>query len=142
MDKRTIGYWITTGLIALLFTFGGVMDLLAPPEVVKGLGDLGYPPYFARLLGVWKVLGVIALLAPGFPRLKEWAYAGMFFDLTSASVSHAASGDELAKVITPLVILVLLMASWWLRPANRTLGVLRGREVESVTPPHLSSTTA
>jgi uncharacterized membrane protein YphA (DoxX/SURF4 family) len=142
MDKRMIGYWITTGLIALLFMFGGVMDLLAPPEVVTGLGDLGYPAYFARILGVWKVLGVVALLAPGFPRLKEWAYAGMFFDLTSASVSHAASGDELAKVITPLVVLVVLMASWWLRPASRTLGVLRGKEVESVTTPHLSSTTA
>lgn len=142
MDKRTIGYWISTGLIALLFMFGGVMDLLAPPEVVKGLGDLGYPPYFARILGVWKVLGVIALLAPGYPRLKEWAYAGIFFDLTSASVSHAASGDELVKVVFPLVFLVVLMASWWLRPASRTLGVLGGKAKEPVPTPHLSSTTA
>ena len=98
---RTIAYWVTTGLVAAMFVLGGVMDFGRSPQVVEGMAHLGYPGYFAALLGVWKVLGAIALLAPGFPRLKEWAYAGIVFDLTGAAVSHAASGDDVGKIVTP-----------------------------------------
>lgn len=121
MNARNIGYWVTTGLTALAFGFGGVVDLMRGPDVVAGLAHLGYPLYFATLLGLWKVLGAVALLVPGFPRLKEWAYAGIFFDLTGAAFSHGASGDEAGKVLTPLVILLLAAASWYLRPESRVL---------------------
>jgi hypothetical protein len=88
MNKKNIAYWITTALIAFVFGMGGIMDLSNSAQVKEGLAHLGYPVYFASMLGVWKLLGAAALLAPRFPRLKEWAYAGMFFDLTSASISH------------------------------------------------------
>jgi uncharacterized membrane protein YphA (DoxX/SURF4 family) len=118
---RTIGYWVSTGLVALMFAFGGVMDLMRSPDMVAGLAHLGYPAYVATLLGIWKLLGVVAILAPGFPRVKEWAYAGIFFDLTGAAVSHAASGDPAANVLTPLVILAIVVASYILRPDSRRL---------------------
>lgn len=121
MKFQNVGYWATTGLVAAAFAFGGVMDLMAPPEMLAGLAHLGYPAYLAPLLGVWKLLGAVAVLAPGFPRIKEWAYAGMFFDLTGAAVSHAASGDPAANVLTPLFILALVIASYLLRPESRRL---------------------
>jgi hypothetical protein len=88
---------------------------------------LGYPLYFFRILGFWKVLGAIAILVPRFPRLKEWAYAGIFFDLTGAAASVAAVGGYGAyafHVITPLIIAGLTVASWALRPESRTIGIL------------------
>src|SRR5687768_15374498 len=89
MKARKIGYWVATALVALAMGFGGVVDLSGSPEVVATLSHLGYPAYFASMLGVWKILGTIVLLAPGLPRLKEWAYAGIVIDLTSAFISHA-----------------------------------------------------
>ena len=100
---------------------GGVLELQRGPEVVATLNHLGYPAYFAAILGTWKLLGAIAIAAPGLPRVKEWAYAGFVFDLTSAAVSRAAVGDGAADIIAPLVFLVLVLASWALRPASRRL---------------------
>jgi uncharacterized membrane protein YphA (DoxX/SURF4 family) len=114
-------YWATTGLAALAFAFGGLADVMLAPDVRDGFARLGYPMYFAILLGTWKLLGAAALLAPGLPRLKEWAYAGMFFDLTGAAASHVAVGDSAPNVLTPLLVLVIVAASWRLRPASRTL---------------------
>jgi hypothetical protein len=88
------------------------------------MGRLGYPEYVMTLLGAWKVLGAVALLAPGLPRLKEWAYAGAFFDLSGAVASHLLSGDAPSNAIPPFVIGMLAMASWALRPADRTLAVI------------------
>jgi hypothetical protein len=116
---RTIGYWITTGLFAAAFLASGAAELTSAPAVVAATRALGYPLYLVTLLGVWKVLSVPALLAPGLPRLKEWAYAGIFFDLTGAAVSHAISGDPPGKVATPLAFLLLAAASWVLRPPSR-----------------------
>src|SRR5262249_11291743 len=88
----------------------------------------GYPAYFARILGVWKVLGGIAILAPRFPRLKEWAYAGMTFELTGAAITDAVAGDVsqpwiyAGHITAPLVIAALALVSWALRPKNRVLG--------------------
>jgi hypothetical protein len=124
MNKRTIGYWVVTALFAIPFLIGGVMDFLMTPEAVEIFSHLGYPAYFGKILGVWKVLGALVVLAPGFPLLKEWAYAGMFFDLTGASISHAASGDPVGQVLTPLVIAGLLIASWKLRPPSRRLAMV------------------
>lgn len=117
MNTRRVTYWATTLLSVLALGAGGVLDLLHAPPVMEALHHLGYPAYVATLLGGWKHLGVAALLAPGAPRLKEWAYAGFFFDLSGAAISHAASGDPAESVVTPLVLLALVMASWALRTA-------------------------
>lgn len=118
---KTIGYWVATALIAFAMASGGAMDLMQPPDFMEGMRHLGYPDYFASVLGLWKVLGAVAILAPGLPLLKEWAYAGIAFDLTGASASHAFSGDDVGMIVTPLVLLGVLVASWWLRPASRRL---------------------
>ncbi len=118
---KTVSYWVATGLVALQFVVGGVFGLVRPPEALAGIEHLGYPAYFSLLLGGWKILGALALLAPRYPRLKEWAYAGIFFDLTGAAFSHAAVGDGPADIVVPLVLVALLYASWALRPASRTL---------------------
>jgi hypothetical protein len=121
---KTFAYWGATLLTAFAFLAGGVADLARGPALVSGMAHLGYPSYFMLILGAWKVLGALAVVAPRLPRLKEWAYAGMFFDLTGAALSHASVGDPAAKVLVPLVILAIAAASWALRPAlsGRVLG--------------------
>ncbi|HEU0031487.1 MAG TPA: DoxX family protein [Kofleriaceae bacterium] len=128
--QRTIGYWTATGLTALAFAAGGAIDLAGGDEMRAGMAHLGYPAYVMTILGVWKLLGAAAIVAPRLPRLKEWAYAGMMFDLTGAAASHAWSGDPVGKIATPLVLLAVVAASWALRPASRTL-----RAVEAVPAP-------
>jgi hypothetical protein len=128
MRAKNIAYWTTTGLVAFFIGGGGFAQLAqyrANPHGV--VPQLGYPEYFFGILGFWKVLGAIAILAPRFPRLKEWAYAGIFFDLTGAAASCAAVGGYGAygfHVIAPLVIGGLTVASWALRPSSRTIGIL------------------
>src|SRR5262249_52687459 len=99
--SRKFTYWIATGLLAALFLAGGILDLSTPPQVVETMARLGYPLYLAKLLGAWKLLGAVAIVAPGLPRLKEWAYAGMMFDLTGAVVSHLVVGDPLGQIVIP-----------------------------------------
>jgi uncharacterized membrane protein YphA (DoxX/SURF4 family) len=128
MKANSILYWTMTILVALPIGSGGVGQILqyqANPHGVVPV--LGYPMYFFAILGVWKILGAIAILVPGFPRLKEWAYAGIFFDLTGAAASCAAVGGYGAyafHVIAPLVITGFTVASWALRPDSRKIGVL------------------
>jgi len=121
MNTRKIGYFAATSLVALAFLTGGAFDLSGAPAAVAGLAHLGYPAYLAPMLGIWKLLGAVAVLVPKFPRLKEWAYAGMFFDLTGAAVSHGVVGDPAGNVLIPLVLLGLVAASWALRPESRRL---------------------
>lgn len=120
MTARSTGYWITTGLFALALFASGIGDLVQAPQIVEGVTHLGYPVYLVTLLGIWKVLGVGAILAPGLPRLKEWAYAGFVFELSGAAFSHLSVGEP--GVVVPLALLVLGVASWALRPENRLLG--------------------
>ena len=122
MNFRNIAYWGTTGLAAAGLTAGGMGQLTRAPEMVAGLTHLGYPVYVATLLGAWKVLGALAIVAPKLPRLKELAYAGVLFLTTGAAYSHLVSGDPAGKVMAPLVILGLAAASYALRPTSRTLG--------------------
>ena len=124
---KSIVYWTMTILVALSIGSGGIAQLAHMKENVDGFTHvLGYPPYFVTVLGVWKVLGVIAILVPRFPRLKEWAYAGIFFDLTGAAASWAAIGGsgEAFHILAPLIITGFLVASWALRPQGRKIGVL------------------
>jgi uncharacterized membrane protein YphA (DoxX/SURF4 family) len=118
---KTIAYWLTTIFGPTSFVIGGILHLRQTPDILATLHHLGYPAYFAILLGVAKLAGAITLTVPRLPRLKEWAYAGFFFDLTAAAYSRAAVGDSTADIIAPLVFLALVMASWALRPGNRRL---------------------
>lgn len=117
--QGAIAYWITTLLVAAELAVGGAWDILRTPYVRGVLEHLGYPTYFLIILGVWKVLGAVALVVPRFPRLKEWAYAGAFFNYTGAVASHLAVGDGAAAIAYPLVQTVLVAASWALRPPAR-----------------------
>lgn len=119
---RQLAYRITTGLVAFSLISGGAAQAFGQHDTVAGILRLGYPAYFATLLGVWKVLGGLAIAAPRLPRLKEWAYAGAVFDLTGASISSAACGVGARHVLVPLALAGLAVASWALRPASRRLG--------------------
>jgi len=122
-QKRLSAYWLSTGLLTLGMFSGGVAQVLRAKWNVEGIVHLGYPLYFMTIIGTWKILGVIALLVPGFGLVKEWAYAGFFFAMTGAIVSHLASGDRITQVVAQSIFVVLIVVSWRLRPANRKLAV-------------------
>jgi hypothetical protein len=120
----TIAYWLTTIFGPASFVIGGYLFLSRDPQILANNAHLGYPSYFVLILGFWKILGAVAVVVPGWPRLKEWAYAGFFFDLTGAAASHVFAGDGAADILAPLGFLALVVASWALRPANRRLGAI------------------
>lgn len=124
MKLKLFGYWATTSILAFALFAGGVADLMHPRAIDEGMAHLGYPVYVATILGVWKVPGAIVLLAPRLPRLKEWAYAGAFFDMTGAVASHILSGDTFLQFLAPTIFAFCTIVSWALRPESRTLGVL------------------
>ena len=123
--RKNIIYWIATIWLCLGMTATGLSQLfkvqaegaVAPPGVY-GIQYLGYPVYFLTILGVWKLLGVIALLVPRFPLVKEWAYAGFFFLTSGAIFSHVAKGNPVAEILPSLLLLALTVVSWYFRPAG------------------------
>jgi hypothetical protein len=128
LNSTRIFYWTTTTFIALETLVGGFADLtngrtvlVSGPFVTDVLASLGYPVYVLWIIGIWKILGAITLAVPGVLRLKEWAYAGIVFELSGAVASLAACGRTV-DLIAPLFLLGLALASWALRPASRTLG--------------------
>jgi hypothetical protein len=128
MKAKTIVYWIMTGLVAFFIGGGGASQIwqykVNPHSIVP---VLLYPMYFFAILGFWKMMGAIAILVPRYPLLKEWAYAGIFFDLTGAAASCAAVGGYGAygfHILAPLIITGMTVASWALRPDSRKVGVL------------------
>lgn len=129
MNAKTIGYWVSVVLFSLSMGLGGVADLMESPEILESMKKLGYPEYLAMILGFWKICGVVAILAPGLGLVKEWAYAGFFFDLTGASASHVMVQDDLAKVIIPLIILAIGGCSWMLRPESRRMVIPKSTTV-------------
>lgn len=124
MRGKMIGYWVTTVIVALVLFSGGLFQVMHQTGAVEGITRLGYPVYVVTILGVWKMLGGVALLAPRTPRLKEWAYAGAIFDLTGAALSQAASDTGTGHIVWPLGLAALAVASWALRPESRILGTL------------------
>jgi len=129
MRARTIGYWAATAVVVFAMVGGGAAELAREPQTIQGMTHLGYPTYFVTIIGCWKLLGGVAILVPGLPRLKEWAYAGIFFNMTGAAVSHAVLGDPSWHVAVTLGLATLALVSWALRPETRTLGTIlpRGR---------------
>lgn len=120
---RKIIYWIATLWLALGMTATGTVQLFKlQPTAIEQVTHLGYPLYLLTILGVWKLLGVVAVLAPGFPRLKEWAYAGFFFAMSGAAISHIVSGDPIGEILPSVLLLTLTVVSWYFRPESRKLG--------------------
>jgi hypothetical protein len=119
MKLKLICYWVVTGVAALELVVGAEWDLARRPDVVQLVTHLGYPAYLLNILGFWKLLAAVAWLVPGFPTLKEWAYAGVFFETTGAAASHIVSGNGVVAAAGPLILTALAIASWALRPQNR-----------------------
>jgi hypothetical protein len=126
MKNHDTAYWVTLGLFSAIYAFSAVMDLTGVGPAHETLLHLGYPAYVATILGVWKAGAVATLLSPRLARVKEWAYAGIVFDLTGGLASHLATGDALPKPIIPVVVLALALASYALRPASRRLAAPSG----------------
>lgn len=125
MEKRKlIWYWIITIILSFCIFSGGLAQAMQVKGVVQGFKPLGYPTYFISLIGIWKMLGIIAILLPGFKLLKEWAYAGIFFTMTGAVISHIASDDVSVQIIAPIVLAIFTVLSWYLRPASRKIIVV------------------
>ncbi|MDQ0113812.1 DoxX family protein [Paenibacillus harenae] len=121
---KMIAYWTVTALLAMSITLSGIGQLMQYGGNVDLVSNIGFPLYVTYILGSWKLLGVIAIVVPGIPRLKEWAYAGIFFLMTGAALSHAFAndyGDNGFNLILPLSYAALNIASWALRPRNRKL---------------------
>lgn len=122
MKKRNkIIYWIATVWLALGMTATGIVQLLQTEDEVAKMAQLGYPKYVLTIIGVWKILGVVVLLLPKFPLLKEWVYAGFVFTMTGAVFSHIAAHSSTSEIFGPLLLLALTAVSWYFRPANRKL---------------------
>lgn len=122
MTKRNkIIYWVATIWLSVGMVSTGIVQLINTKEEVELMNHLGYPLYILTLLGVWKLLGAVAILAPRFPVVKEWAYAGFFFAMSGAIASHAAAGDEAIEFFGPTLLLVLTIVSWYFRPVDRKL---------------------
>lgn len=128
--RRRIIYWICTIWLALGMLAGGVQQLFQIGGYVEIVSQLGYPIYLLSILGFWKILGVVAILVPGFPLVKEWAYAGFFFAMSGAATSHIVVGQPFMEAIPSLVLLILTVVSWYFRPADRKINSLINEAVE------------
>jgi uncharacterized membrane protein YphA (DoxX/SURF4 family) len=125
MSKRNrIIYWIATAWLALGMISTAVVQLIQMKEETDMITRLGYPLYLLTILGIWKILGVIAMLVPRFPLVKEWVYAGFFFAMSGAIISHIAVGDSATALFGPTLLIVLTVVSWYFRPAGRKLSAL------------------
>lgn len=122
MSKRNkIIYWIATVWLSLGMLSSGIVQFLKVKSETDFIINMGYPVYFLVILGAWKILGVVTVLVPKFPSLKEWAYAGFFFSMSGAVFSHVAVGNSLKEIFPPLLLLTLTVVSWYFRPLNRKM---------------------
>lgn len=122
MKKRDkIIFWVATIWLSLGMMITGIVQLIQMEEEVQKMNSLGYPSYFLIIIGIWKILGVIAVLVPKFPLVKEWAFAGFFFLMSGAIFTHFALADEAVEYFGPTLLLVLTIVSWYFRPEDRKL---------------------
>lgn len=119
--RNKIIYWIATIWLALGMVSTGIVQLTKMKEEADKITQLGYPIYLLTILAIWKILGVITVLIPKFPVLKEWAYAGFFFAMSGAVFSHLASGNDAKELFGPMLLLILTGVSWHFRPADRKI---------------------
>jgi hypothetical protein len=132
--KAISAYWISTMLLAVAVGSGGLAALMQQRGTVELMLGLGYPEYFIAIIGLWKVLGSVTLIVPGLLRLKEWAYAGIFLNMTGAMVSHVAMDSARWHVAVTAAFAALTLVSWALRPPGRTLSPLVVRGLPSPAP--------
>jgi uncharacterized membrane protein YphA (DoxX/SURF4 family) len=118
---RKIIYWIATLWLSLGMTSTGIVQLMRMKDDVDRMSHLGYPIYLLTMLGIWKLLGVVAVLIPKFPLVKEWAYAGFFFAMSGAAISHIIVQDPFTETAPSLLLLTLTIVSWYFRPESRRL---------------------
>lgn len=121
MNPTRLAFRITTFVAVLVFAGSGLGNLVRHEHIAADMAIMGYPPFFMSILGAWKLLGALAIAIPRAPRLKEWAYAGMVFDLTGAAISRGVSGFGPMHVVIPLALAAVVAISWALRPASRRL---------------------
>ena len=122
MKKRDkIIYWVATLWLSLGMVSTGMVQLIKMQEEVDNFASLGYPGYLMTIIGSWKMLGVVTILIPKAPLLKEWAYAGFFFAMIGAVISHLISGHGAKEIFGPMLLLILTVTSWYFRPADRKL---------------------
>lgn len=127
MTKRNkIIYWIATIWLALAMIASGIQQIFNIGGFVEIMENLGYPIYFSAILGVWKIAGVVVLLLPKSPLLKEWAYAGFFFVMSGAAISHIAVGDGAAELFAPFFLLTMTILSWYFRPNDKKMMSIKG----------------
>lgn len=119
--RNKIIYWVATGLLSIGMIGSGIAQILHLPEMNELITHVGYPSYFMTIIGVWKILGVIVILLPKFKLPKEWAYAGFFFLMTGALLSHLAMGDAGKAIFGPLFQTIFIVLSWYFRPADRKI---------------------
>lgn len=112
---KKIVFWISTIIIAVAFFITGLGNLFPFAHIAQDMAHLGYPAYFLKILGTWKILGAVAIIVPGTPKIKEWAYAGVMLDLTGAALSRFFVGDDLQMIIVPLAIATLVTANYAVR---------------------------
>ena len=116
---KKIIYWMSTLWLALGMLSTGIVQLIKPEAEVTKLTHLGYPVYLLTILGIWKILGVVAVLIPKYPLVKEWAYAGFFFAMSGAVISHIVVRDPISEIAPAVLLLVLTVVSWYFRPESR-----------------------
>jgi hypothetical protein len=119
--KNKIIYWVATLWLALGMVSTGIVQIIKMEEEVTNFTRLGFPLYLMAMMGIWKIAGVFAVLAPKLPLLKEWAYAGFFFAMSGAVYAHLVVGDGAQAVFGPALLLVLTVVSWYFRPADRKI---------------------
>lgn len=117
--RNKIIYWIFTLWMSLGMVSTAIVQLMKHKDEVENFTKLGYPIYLMTIIGIWKILGVIAALIPKYPLLKEWAYAGFFFAMSGALISHIIVGDSIGKTFPPLLLLTITIISWYFRPTDR-----------------------
>jgi uncharacterized membrane protein YphA (DoxX/SURF4 family) len=121
--RNKIIYWIFTLWMSLGMVSTAVVQLLKHKDEVTNFTNLGYPLYLMAIIGIWKILGVIAVLIPKRPLLKEWAYAGFFFVMSGAIISHIIVNDPFSKIFPAVLLFVLVIISWYFRPVDRKFSI-------------------
>ena len=123
MNKaQLITYWVFTALVSFGMVGSGIQQIIMEKQMTDMFVKLGYPLYIMHVIGIWKILGVIVILLPGFKLAKEWAYAGLFFVMTGALLSHLAIHDyDVKAILGPAFQTIFIVLSWYFRPDNRKL---------------------